>query len=133
MRNLKSFYEGANFEVRGKDSNSMQWKPMRRLREGDTSCPVLFNLYHSTVMEIAGERRKRSGYQNPGITWEWIPGISLPQKDTTRASGNSGTETIRVTEILFADDTQLTGQKTGRTDSDEGGKEISTTALEECK
>ena len=109
MRNLKGLHEGTSFEVRGRDGNSTKWKPMRGLREGDASSPVLFNVYHSTAMEIAGERRKRSGHENPGIAWEWIPGNSLPPKDTTRASGNSTTETIRVTEILFADDTQLAG------------------------
>ena len=44
-------------------------------------------------MEIVRERMKRSGYGNPGIAWEWIPGNLLPPKDTTRASGNSATET----------------------------------------
>ena len=102
------------------------------MREGDASSPVLFNVYHSTAMEIAGERRKRSGHENPGIAWEWIPGNSLPPKDTTRASGNSTTETIRVTEILFADDTQLAGhdKELDGTEEDEGGKEITTKALE---
>ena len=47
---------------------------MRGLREGDASL-VLFNVYHSTAMEVAGERRKMSEYENPGIEWEWIPGI----------------------------------------------------------
>ena len=29
IRNLKSLYEWTTFEVRGKDGNSTQWKPMR--------------------------------------------------------------------------------------------------------
>ena len=72
----------------------------------------------------------KGGNENPGIAWEWRPGNSLPPKDTNKASGNSTSEVIRVTEVLFADDTQLAGHDE-ELDGDQGGKEITTATLEE--
>ena len=36
--------------VRGREENSDSWRPLRGLREGCATSPVLFNIYHSAAM-----------------------------------------------------------------------------------
>ena len=107
---LQGLHEYTTYEVRGKEANSAKWKPLRGLREGDASSPVLFNIYHATSIEIASQKRNAEYGGKAGIQWQWTPGNSLPPQDTKGASGNSATEEFWVPDVLFADDTTLIGK-----------------------
>ena len=52
---------------------SDSWKPARGLREGCSTSPVLFNVYHQAVMRQA----ERSRGEGAGVTWRWVPGGSF--------------------------------------------------------
>ena len=79
-RVLRGIHEGTEYRVRGREGNSSEWMPRRGLREGCATSPVLFNIYHSNVIRIAGEERKRME-PDCGIVWNWVPGIFLLPRD----------------------------------------------------
>ena len=116
-RVLRGIHEGTEYRVRGRDGNSSEWIPRRGLREGCATSPVLFNVYHSNVVRIAREERKRME-PDCGIPWNWVPGHSLPPRDRRRATQGSASKTTTLTESLFADDTTICGNmremKTGK-------------------
>ena len=107
-RVLRGIHEGTEYRVRGREGNSSEWIPRRGLREGCATSPVLFNIYHSNVIRIAREERKRME-PDCGIPWNWVPGNSLPPRDRRRASRGSASKTTTLTESLFADDTAICG------------------------
>jgi len=107
-RVLRGIHEGTEYRVRGREGNSSEWIPRRGLREGCATSPVLFNIYHSNVIRIAREERKRME-PDCGIPWNWVPGNSLPPRDRRRASRGSASKTTTLTESLFADDTTICG------------------------
>ena len=107
-RVLRGIHEGTEYQVRGREVNSSEWIPRRGLREGCATSPVLFNIYHSNVIRIAREERKRMEPEC-GTPWRWVPGNSLPPRDRQRASRGSASTTTTLTESLFADDTTICG------------------------
>ena len=107
---LKGLQEHTLYEVKDEEGNSESWQPLRRLREGDQTSPVLSNVYHATSMLTANKRREDEN-QNCGIEMQWTPGNSFPPKDTNKANGNSAGEAFRICDVLFADDTTLIGKK----------------------
>ena len=59
VRILKGLHEDTEYRVKGKTDNSDAWRPLRGLREGCATSPVLFNVYHSASMRQVAEKRKR--------------------------------------------------------------------------
>ena len=108
---LKGLHEHTTYEVRGRKANSTTWMPLRGLREGCATSPGLFNVYHAKSIRIATKTRKERVRQPIGAPWQWSPGDSFTLKDTKKASGNYATRVLRLTEVLFADDTTLIRQK----------------------
>ena len=76
------------------------------LREDCATSPVLFHIYHSNVIRIAREERKRMK-PHFGIVWNWVPANSLPSRDRQRASRGSASKTMILMKSLFADDTTI--------------------------
>ena len=123
IRLVKGLHEETEYRVRGREENSDSWRPLRGLREGCATSPILFNIYHSAAMRQAAEEREKSAQEkglNVGIEFSWRPGNSLPPKSTKQAIKGTERETFRLTEALFADDTTLYGEK----DEMRQGKEI---------
>ena len=114
LRLLQNLHEKTAYAVRGREVCSEPWTPERGLREGCATSPCLFNIYHAAAMRIAKSKREEAATRrnwDPGIVWSWIPGHSMPPKNTTRADRSSAGQDFRITECLFADDTTVLGQK----------------------
>ena len=94
-RVLRGTHEGTE---RGREGNSSEWIPRRRLREGCATSPVLFNIYRSNVIRIAREERKRME-PDCGILRNWVPENSIQPRDRQRVSRGSAGKTIALTEI----------------------------------
>ena len=75
--------EETEYRVQGKKENSDAWRPLRGLREGCATSPILFNVYHSAAMRQAAEKRKQEAKERGmkvGIGMSWRPGNSSPPK-----------------------------------------------------
>ena len=65
-------------------------------------------------MRIAKKDREEGAEMHgkvAGIQWQWIPGNSLPPKQTRQDGTNTAAQAFEITESLFADDTTLIGYK----------------------
>ena len=108
---LKDLHEFPSYRVREEESDSMEFIPQRRLREGCTTSPVIFNIFHLVVIRVAeqeraGETEKRS--KKVGIEWSFMPGHSLPPKNV-KNTFNSEAKNVTLTRSLFADGTTIIG------------------------
>ena len=103
---------------RGGFNNSWRRLPERGLREGCSTSPCLFNVYHQVVMRIAEEERRNTcdpKYGHTGVKWKWIPGSNIPDINKIEKP-NSEAKELAIT-LLFADDTTIIGE---RRELDEG-------------
>ena len=108
IRRLRGLHEETEYSVRGREENSNSWRPLRGLREGCATSPILFNIYHSAAIRQAAEDRTKSAHEKGlkvGIELSWRPGNSLPPKSTLRAIKSVERVMFRLTEPLFADET----------------------------
>ena len=106
---LKDLHEGTEYKVRGREGLSQGWMPARGLREGCSTSPILFNIFHQAVMRQAEEKR-RMGSGDVGVTWKWVPGSSLAGTAIWE-KGSGETKEVRISDLLFADDTTVVGKK----------------------
>ena len=60
--------------MRGKEGMSFAWLPARGLREGCSTSPILFNIYHQAVLRQAGEARAAAWVSEVRVEWRWMPG-----------------------------------------------------------
>ena len=105
LRTLEGIHEHTEYRIKGREEDSQPWVPKRGLREGCSTSPILFNIYHSVVMRMAVKERKKRASEKGwecGIEWNVIPGHSLPPKDRTAANASGNVKTFRITESLFA-------------------------------
>ena len=107
LRIIRGLHETTFYRVKGKKEVSSPWTPMRGLREGCATSPVLFNIYHNISMRMATRERD----PNSGIRWKWIKGNSFPPINIRRANTSTNTEECRLQSILFADDTTVFGTR----------------------
>ena len=107
LESLIDLHECTEYKVRGKEGMSDAWMPARGLREGCSTSPILFNVYHQAVMRQAEEaRRERSS--DPGVGWKWLPGGSFAGGKVWEKGGKE-CKSVRMTCGLFADDTTIVG------------------------
>ena len=111
---IMDLHETTEYKVRASDGMSETWMPARGLRQGCSTLPVLFNVYHQAVMKEVEEARKAQGSE--GVVWKWVPGGSFAG---AKVWEHGGAEAISdsVSTALFADDTNLLGKK-GDVDED---------------
>ena len=69
LRVLQAVHDHTASSVRFEGVMSTSFVPDRGLREGCPSSPILFNIYHSGIMEVFRARRTRAAAQQG-----WIPG-----------------------------------------------------------
>ena len=106
LESLYDLHECTEYKVRGKEGVSDTWMPARGLREGCSTSPILFNVYHQAVMRQAEERRRREG--DIGVAWRWVPGGSFAGTGVWE-KGGAEVKSVRVSSVLFADDTTIVG------------------------
>ena len=109
LETVMDLHETTEYRVKGKDGLSDAWTPARGLREGCATSPILFNIYHQAVMRRAGQARAAVS-ENVGIEWKWMPGSTFAGNSTWE-EGSSETMSVRISELLFADDTTIVGTK----------------------
>ena len=106
---LMDLHEGTEYKVRGREGLSDGWMPARGLREGCSTSPILFNIFHQAVMRQAKEKRN-NGNEEVGVTWNWMPGSSFA--GAAIWENRSGeTKKVNLSDLLFADDTTIVGKK----------------------
>ena len=119
---LIGLHEGTVYKVRGKEGMSEAWVPARGLREGCSTSPILFNIYHQAVMRQADTWRCEQG-GDVGVPWRWVPGGSFAGG---RVWEKGGAECRRVSLrcALFADDTTVVGMSGEIERGSNGMKEV---------
>ena len=105
---LMDLQEGTEYKVRGQDGLSEPWTPARGLREGCSTSPILFNVYHQAVMRQASEARRERGGR--GVEWKWVPGSSFAGNKVWEKGGTETAEE-EIDSALFADDTSVIGKE----------------------
>ena len=55
---IRDFHETTEYCIKSKHSDSGSWTPERGLREGCTTSPVLFNIFHQMVIGLEEKRRE---------------------------------------------------------------------------
>ena len=105
---IMDLHECTEYKVRANDGMSETWMPARGLREGCSTSPVLFNVYHQAVMRQVEEAREARGSE--GVVWKWVPGGSFAGERKWERGGSEAVS-VRISSALFADDTNLLGKK----------------------
>ena len=107
LESLIDLHECTVYKVRGKEGMSETWMPARGLREGCSTSPILFNVYHQAVMRQAeASRREQNG--DVGVAWRWVPGGSFAGGKVWERGGRE-CKTVQMSCGLFADDTTIVG------------------------
>ena len=108
LDSIIDLHESTEYKVRGKEGVSETWMPERGLREGCSTSPALFNIYHQAVMH-QGEaaRRSRDGGE-VGVAWRWVPGGSFAGAKVWE-KGGSEVKDVWLSSALFADGTTILG------------------------
>ena len=113
LRLLIDLHETTEYVVRGREGNSDPWVPGRGLTEGCPSSPILFNVFHQAVMRIAKRRREAKAAEegkSAGVIMKWVPGSAFPSAQAWERGCSEAVE-VRISELLFADDTTELGDK----------------------
>ena len=113
LRALQDLHEGTEYSIKSKGNMSESWLPLRGLREGCPSSPILFNIYHQVPMRTATLKRKREAEENNeemGLVFCYVPGNNIPGSKLWEKY-NSECKRRKVDKSLFADDTVPVGKK----------------------
>ena len=119
LETVMDLHETTEYRVIGKEGMSDGWTPARGLREGCATSPILFNVYHQAVMRQAGEARAARN-EGVGVEWKWVPGGAFAGGSVWEKGGTE-VKSVRVSELLFADDTTIVGTND---EIDEGVREV---------
>ena len=107
LESLMDLHECTEYKVRGKEGMSDAWMPARGLREGCSTSPILFNVFHQAVMRQAEETRGERS-EGVGVGWKWLPGGSFAGGKVWERGGKE-CKRVSLTCALFADDTTIVG------------------------
>ena len=58
LEKLKGLHERTCYRIKKKEGLSNEWIPVRGLREGCATSPILFNIYQAEAMRISQSKRK---------------------------------------------------------------------------
>ena len=89
LQALKNLHEKTIYKVRGRNAMSESWVPQRGLREGCTTSPILFSIFHACVMKRANEERRKNAEKREfviGNTMDLEAGFFSSTKVTEHSS-----------------------------------------------
>ena len=92
LETLIDLHETTEYKVRGKEGMSSAWLSARGLREGCSTSPILFNIYHQAVLRQAREDRAAAWESEVGVELRWIPGSSFAGTGTWERNGSEAKE-----------------------------------------
>ena len=109
---LQAIHNGTHTKIRFQGFVSTSFVPDRGLREGCPSSPIMFNLFHDSLMEVYRVRRLRVATAH-----ECQPGISITYKVDGRIAKRRGDRNeegrnikmSRIGDFAYADDTAIIG------------------------
>ena len=111
---LHALHDHTASSVRFEGALSTAFIPERGLREGCPSSPVLFNIYHSGIMEVFRARRLRAAQVNnwvPGLEWTFKVDGKLGKRRMDRlADSERNVKHMLIGDIAYADDTAIVGE-----------------------
>ena len=113
LRVVQDLHETTEYRIKGREGESEPWVPLRGLREGGASSPILFNVLHQVPMRVAAKQREEKGRETGlevGLAIKWVPGSSFPATGLWEKP-NSEAIKINIKSALFADDTTGVGRK----------------------
>ena len=103
---IVDLHESIAFAIRRREDDSKEWTPGRGLREGCSTSPTMFNVYHQVVIR---KQRTLTTQNQVGIKWNSIAGIEPPHPQ--HAEKYNGESSYRhILSSLFADDTTILGE-----------------------
>ena len=109
---LRTIHDGTHSKVRFQGFVSSVFVPERGLREGCPSSPILFNIFHDSLMEVFRARRHRIATQceqEPGIPWTYKVDGKVSKRKTDREEEGRNIKKTRIEDFAYADDTALIG------------------------
>ena len=114
---LHALHDHTASSVRFEGAFSSAFIPERGLREGCPSSPVLFNIYHSGIMEVFRARRLRATQVNNwalGLAWTYKVDGKLGKRRLDRlADTERNVKHMIIGDIAYADDTAILGEADG--------------------
>ena len=104
----KDLHEATTYTINSKEGDSKSWLPQRGLREGCSTSPVLFNVFHQMVIRVAENNRQAQTTTPVGIPWKYIEQDKIPGPNQFGKFNSECKETF-LTMSLFADNTTILG------------------------
>ena len=107
---LKALHEHTRFMVFVHNGYSSPWFTERGLREGCPSSPILFNLFHTFIMNTFRSRRSAASQElsmTPGLPWEYK--VDGRVSRTGKSKTSSRVLQVCLGDVEYADDTQIFG------------------------
>ena len=110
---LQAIHDSTSSYVHFQGFEFSSFTPGRGLREGCPSSPILFNIYHSAIMEVFRKRRARlaatAGHE-VGIPWVYKVDGRVAKRKTDREEEGRNIKKTRFGDMAYADDTAIMGQ-----------------------
>lgn len=109
---LKGLHNHTSSQVRYDGMLSSSFTPDRGLREGCPSSPILFNIYHSGIMEVFRARRARVAIevdQTPGVPWAFKIDGKVGKRRLDQLEEGRNVRQRVIGNFAYADDTGIVG------------------------
>ena len=101
---IVDLHESTSFAIRRCEEDSEEWTPGRGLREGCSTSPTMFNIFHHQV--VIRKQKALTTQKQVGIKWNWSAGSEPPRPQ--HAEKYNGESSYRhILSSLFADDTTI--------------------------
>lgn len=113
LRVLKAVHDHTASAVRFEGSLSTSFLPERGLRAGCPSSPILFNIYHSGMLEVFRARRLRAAEAKdliPGIVWDFKVDGKIGKRRMDRLEEGRNVKSRVIGDFAYADDTGIVGE-----------------------
>ena len=114
FRTLNGLHEETRYQVRLGATKGDPYLPNKGLREGCSTSPILFDVFHDESTRQATAARQQlaadEGLGGVGLQWKVKSDLRLGSQRSTMAKA-SGAEDFTIDKILFEDDSNLLGYR----------------------